>query len=227
MKHLLYLLVLILPHLASAQSLSVHGFGGVMLNSATSGGYDRYQSSKLNPVAGIGASYRDDRFEYGLSVSYRRFSFQKTLRFEYEFDPMTGKHIPGTGYDRAFLFRQSAITVAPLLNYHFGAGRFDWYAGVSPAYVRFADGPSPVKGSSWKGGSSGILAQGQLGLSYTVLPKIRCFAELGGGSVWMPVGIAGTMQFWTSSLSLGAQFQVWQKKTASTTPAAVTQPSGE
>lgn len=212
MRHIVLVLLLLGTQPAHAQSLDLRGFGGLMMNSGTYQSTYNYERSKLNALGGIGASYRAGRFEYGLNLAYRRYSFQKMLRFADQFDPVTSLPLSGSGNFKTFTFKEPALALAPVVNYHFGNGRLDWYAGLSPAYVRYTMVVPTDRNFDLSKGINGFSIDAQMGCSYEVIPRLRIFGELSGGSVWIPYFMAEQTRFYNAALNLGGQFRLWERR---------------
>src|ERR1044072_3217092 len=136
LKRTLLTIACALPFIASAQSWHLIASGGAMWNSATSNPTPYEKSSTIGGTAGIGVSYQKNHLEYGLMLGYRHYSLQTEgdLMFEEDCNPATGY---GTLTHVKFIVGMPALYAAPFVNYHFGSKKFDWYAGLSPAYLRF------------------------------------------------------------------------------------------
>lgn len=210
MYRLLLAVLLAAPVCANAQSLDLRGFGGVMMNSGTYQSTYGYEHSKLNALGGLGASYRAGRLDYGLNLSYRRYSFTKTIRYS-EFDPATGYEVPGSAVTREAVFKEPAFAIAPSVNYHFGKRKPDWYAGLSPAYIRYLSVSPTSKQFQLSYGSNGFSLDARLGCNYEFIPRLRGFAEVTAGSVWMPFYRSKQQRFFNAGLNVGAQFRVWER----------------
>ncbi len=219
MKYILYAAFLLFPLAASAQSIELKGFGGVMMNTKSSYaafGHDDF--SQPNALAGIGAAFRKGHFEYGLSLSYRRYSFKKTGKFisADEFDPVTG-YIPQgvTPVETTVVYTEPAFAIAPVFNYHFGKGRVDWYAGVSPAFIRYTLASPTDKHFKLSEGANGWSAEGQVGGTYALTSRFRVFGELHGGYVHIPYMKRSDVGFWNLGINAGVQLRVWEKQAPS------------
>jgi hypothetical protein len=216
MNRLALLFLLILPQMLSAQAVDIRGFGGIMMNTKTDNPlFERYQSfSRLNAGGGIGASYRRGRLEFGIKLDYRRYSFvdKTVLRFADDFDPATGfTHSLKPPVETTIVRKEPAIAIAPVFNYHFGKSRLGWYAGLSPAFVRYTMVSPAHKDFKLSEGINGWSVDAQAGAAYEILPRLRAFAEISGGYVRMPYFTRKETSMWAAGMNLGMQFRVWEK----------------
>ena len=219
MKRLASIFLLILPRMLSAQAVDIRGFGGIMMNTKTDHPlFENYEPfSRLNAGGGIGASYRSGQFEFGIKLDYRRYSFidKKVLLFADDFDPVTGFANPlKPPVETTIVRKEPAIAIAPVFNYHFGKSRFDWYAGLSPAFVRYTIVSPSHKDFKLSEGVNGWSVEAQVGAAYEILPRLRAFAELNGGYVRMPYFGKDDARIWAAGMNLGVQFRVWEKAAA-------------
>lgn len=205
-RHIIAVLLLLGPALAGAQAIEVKAFGGLMMNSGTGPSIYNYGHSGLNALGGVGIGFRRESLEYGLAIGARGYSFRKTVRFADAFNPVTGISTPGSVEE--IRLREPALAIGPVVNYHFGGAKLGWYAGLSPAYLMYdvlrKSGGKPPKSES----IDGFSIEGQFGCTYNLLTDLRCFAEVSGGTAWLPYFMARSTRFWMGSVNVGAAFRI-------------------
>lgn len=223
MKRFVLLCFLVLPEILAAQVIDIRGFGGFMMNSKTDNpAFERYEAlSKLNAGGGFGAGYRSGRLEFGIKLEYRRYSFvdKRFLMFAEQFNPQMGFPNPNNPpVEVTTIRKEPAFAIAPVFNYHFGKSKLDWYAGLSPAFIRYTAVAPTDRKFRMSQGVNGWSVEGQIGAAYQVLPRLRAFAELNGGYVRMPYFSKSDARIWAAGMNLGLQFRVWEKKTGGQSP---------
>ena len=185
--------------------------GGGLWNSRSSRPTLHEQSSPLGGIGFLGLSYLwENRWEAGLRVGYRRYAHthEGNYFFEEDFNPITGLATT-TGHHMKFVEKMPAWAIAPFVNRHFGKGKMDFYAGLSPAYLRFI-GPKVTDSTGYSTrlkGANGYGLDVQAGAAFRITPGFQLFAEGAGGIVNTPSYLERANIF-TASLTLGMNLRM-------------------
>ena len=210
----LLLILCLFPGMVTAQSSwNILAEGGVLLNSKTSHpGYFEHGSS----IGGIGAggiSYQNRHLEFGITGGYRGYSFREIGDSPDGFDPLTGLSTGSIHVSSRSPWH--AVAIAPFFKYHFGSGRFDYYAGLMPAYLNFgrATSTDSLTGQKVKYGNTaqGFALDALAGAAYRITPAIQFFSEVTGGAV-NSTWFAARAWFAATSASLGLRITVHSAK---------------
>jgi hypothetical protein len=192
MRLLILFIGLALPMMAHSQSLRVYAGGGLIVNTTTNDGYGLEEKVAF-PSGGAGqlaVGYCKGKWEYGLGVSYRRYSIRHygTLYFEDEFDPLTG-FTNKRGWPADVREKLPCIAATPFVNRHFTSGRTDLYGGVSIGYSYIYD----QNVEQWQGFKlagkrdigGGLTGDVHVGCAFKIWRGLAVRSELSLGGLWM------------------------------------------
>ena len=204
MQKTLFSLLLLMPLTLSAQSWHIAATGGVLLNTTTSKPvwYEK-MSNKPGGAASIEAGYTRNRWEGGLSISYRRYA----VWHEGVIYVTDAYHPLGQPFDIKSLETFPTLAITPFVRRHFGKGKADFYTGINAGVATLPSGINTTflggdfrdRGETSPGFTAGIHG----GCNYSIAKRWAVRTELSVDAVWLK-----TFSLQGSMFTAGVQYRI-------------------